>query len=238
MPIPICIELPDPPVPGEIVLPGGVTIGALWTDINKIPNLCMTSLNLTAQLAPALAPLKPFFDLLDGVLQLVKCVEAIPDAISSFNPTPIFKCFPELAKKIDVILKLIPQLSVPLMIVTTIDNLITLIECTIGTFTNIIDQLAAIQARIEQASHIGDPNLDAILECANNDVAKLQMNAAEALAGVGTVIGILNLFLKLIGQPEIPSFGDIGSVDPEEALDQLNAIQKTLREIRRLIPVP
>lgn len=239
MAIPACLELPDIPTAQEIILPGGISIASLHAEINRIPTLCSTTLNLTSQLQPALAPLKPFFDLLDTVIQIFKCVKAVPESILQLNPFPLLQCLPELAQKIDQLLRLIPQLSIPHMIVSILNNLIALLNCIVGVVENLLAQTVAIARRIEQAADIGDPKLDAILECAQDDVAVLQQNAAEALAGVGTLIGLVNIFLTLIGADEIPDFSEaLQDVPLDEMLQPIQDIIRVLETIRDAIPLP
>ena len=99
MSLPICIEIPELPDPISITLPGGVS---------------MESINLLEQLQPALAPLVPLFNIVDTVVALFNCIKAIPEVIGPPpDPTILAACIPELAEKVNALLKLIPQLSLP-----------------------------------------------------------------------------------------------------------------------------
>lgn len=238
MALPVCLPIPDPPDPSEIVIPGGATLGAIASDLSKMPDLCSNPLSLLAQAGPALAPLKPFFDVLGAVIQVDKCVKAVPKAVSQLSPAPIFSCLPELAKKIDALLKLIPQLSVPYAILSIIDQIIALLSCLQQSLTQLAEQAQRIADRIDQAAEIDDPNLDAILQCAQDNIQTTAAGYAASLAGVGQLIGVLNILLGLIGGPEIPSLGNLADVPIEDAVEPIEAIVKTLQDVRNAIPLP
>ena len=238
MAVPVCLELPDIPTPEEIVLPGGITLASLHNEINQIPSLCQPSLNLSTQIQPALAPLKPFFDVLETAIQIFKCVKAIPKAVATLNPKPLLECIPQLAQKVDQLLRLIPQLSIPYTIVSVIDAIISLLNCTINFIEGLITQTERLAERIAKAAEIDDEKLDAILECANTDIEAMRANSLAALDGFGSLIGILNVLMSLLGLPEI----DLSAIDVDVPLDEmiepLRQIIRILEEIRRLIPLP
>jgi hypothetical protein len=82
------------------------------------------SKQLMAQANAALAPLVPVFNVIDTVLALFQAVKAIPDAITHLDPTKITDALPDVAQKASKLLAIVPQLSVPLMIVGLIDVLL------------------------------------------------------------------------------------------------------------------
>ena len=100
MPLPICIEIPEIPDPFSLTLPGGVSI---------------EHINLMEVIQPALTPLVPVFNIIDTVVAVFNCIKAIPDSLGPPpDPTALAACLPDLAEKVDKLLKLIPQLSLPL----------------------------------------------------------------------------------------------------------------------------
>ncbi len=108
MPLPICIEIPEIPDPFQITLPGGVT---------------MEHINLMEVIQPALTPLVPLFNIIDTVVAVFNCIKAIPDTLGPPpDPTAIAACIPELAEKVNALLRLIPQLSLPYTIIGIIDH--------------------------------------------------------------------------------------------------------------------
>lgn len=240
MAIQVCFELPDIPKPSQINLPAGMTLASMHSSINKIPSVCDNSLSILNAVQPALAPLKPFFDILDTVIALFNCFKAVPKALGSLNPKPIFDCIPEVIKKIEQLLKLIPQLSIPYTIISIIDNVLAMLQCLIDTMYNWISQTEILVGRLERAAKIEDSNLDAILDCAQGDIDKMQLNATEALGAIGSLVGMLNIFMSLIGGPEIPlGLGDQIADSPlDEILENIQSVIDVIQGIRDKVPIP
>lgn len=102
MAIELCLELPEIPDPFELTLPGGITIERI---------------NLLEVIQPILAPLMPLFEIVDTIVAIFNCVKALPDSLGPPpDPTVLAACIPELGEKIAQLLKLLPQLSLPLLL--------------------------------------------------------------------------------------------------------------------------
>ncbi|MGH9886857.1 MAG: hypothetical protein ACREBE_15105, partial [bacterium] len=127
MPIPdlktICVELTVQPQRLSVTFPGGASLDAELPDVG-VPDPMELSKQLLAQANAALAPLGPVFNLIDVALALFNAVKAIPDAISHLDPSKITDALPDLANKAARIAAIVPQLSVPLMILGLIDTLL------------------------------------------------------------------------------------------------------------------
>lgn len=240
MAIETCLKLPDIPPSLEIQMPAGMSLASIQSAIDKIPNACDPCLNIMSQVGPALAPLKPMFDILDTVIALFNCFKAVPDMIMELSPAPVFECLPELQEKIEQLLKLIPQLSIPYTIISMIDAVIAMLDCMVVSFSGLIDQISKQTKRLEKAKEIGDNDLTAIVECSGEDIEKMQLTTAEAFAGFATLIGVLNILLGLIGGPEIPI--DLASrldgIPLEEIFEPIEDIITVLKTIRDQVPLP
>lgn len=152
MPLPdlesICVELTITPQRLSVTFPGGATLAPELPDLG-IPDPLQLSKQLMAQANAALAPLGPVFNLIDVALALFNAVKAIPDAISHLDPSKITDALPELAQKAGKLAPLVPQLSVPLMIVGLIDTLLAFLGGLAGQLRALIDQ----QVRIQKAEN-------------------------------------------------------------------------------------
>ena len=110
MPAPCKHHLPPTPDAQPLLLPGGAVL--LDPDVLRLAQ-------------PALAPLTPFFQILDAFLGIVKVVQAIPDALGPPpNPTGIVSALADLAPKVAALAGLVPQLSVPLTVVSSLDAVV------------------------------------------------------------------------------------------------------------------
>ena len=224
MSLPICIEIPEIPDPLSITLPGGVS---------------MESINLMEQIQPALTPLVPIFDIIDTVVAVFNCVKAIPDSLGPPPDTTVLAaCIPELAEKVNALLKLIPQLSLPYTIIGIIDLVIDTLRQARTQLLHLQAQMQQILGAIDRATDLDDAGLMAITSCAQANVAQEAANVGKSLAAMGKLIGILNLFLGMIGAPEVPDLSDLAGTPLDEAIPPIDAIIESLQTVRDAVPVP
>ena len=241
IPIPSCEEIPEFPDPMEVALPGGVTIGQVISAVKSAPSAVDMGINIMQQVQPALAPLVPIFDIVDAVVAIQKCVQAIPDALGPPpDPTVLTKCLPDLAKKVAKLLKLIPQLSVPLMIKNLIDVLISTLVAVRSQLLALQAQMKSVTRAVNRAAQLNDKSLSAIASCAKGNVEQQARNIGQSLASLGKLVGLINIFLKMIGVPEIPlsAINDLSGKSLDEIIKPLDALVTTLKTVRQAIPVP
>jgi hypothetical protein len=222
--LPLCAHIPTLPDPFVLPLPGGI-------ELERI--------NLMEIVQPALAPLVPLFELVDTVVAVFKCIQAIPAALGPPpDPTKLGSAVPELAEKIDKLLRLLPQVSVPIMVVR-------LIDLVIDTLTTARDQLAQLElqeARIattlDRAAQLGDGGLLAIAECARGNLNQEAANVGKQLASLGRLIGTINLLMGLIGGPTVPPHG-VATANPlHELVPVLDDMLHALHAVRAQVPLP
>jgi len=233
--------MPSVPTADKICLPGGICLDYVWDSIGKIPHAADIPLDFFSQIGPAMAPLKPFFDLLDTVLALFRCVKAIPNAIVKLDPSELLDCLPALAKAVDQLLKLIPQLSIPKMVIAIIHNIANLLRAIASDLSYVQSQIQRISDMIDRAAELNDKQLNGFLVCAQDDLEKTTMATAEALRGIGSIVLIVNILMGLFGGPEIPCFsemftGELTGID--EAIELLTKLAELLDDIADAIPDP
>jgi len=238
----ICLELPPIPSIDDICLPGGFCLSHVWNGIDQIPHLADVPLQFFGQIGPALAPLAPVFDIIDFALAIFKCVQGTIDAITELNPVKIIECIPDLAKYIDKLLALIPQLSVPRMVKKAIEAMALLLRALASDFEYVKTTIQRIIDLIDRAADLNDVNLNSILACAQKTVTDQSLSTAEALKGIGRIILLLNIFIGLIGGEPIPCFGTLIEDNITDGLDviiaTLTALAEVLETLAALIPDP
>lgn len=224
MALPICIEIPEIPDPLNLTLPGGVQIERI---------------NLMEVIQPALTPLVPLFNIIDTVVAVFNCIKAIPDTLGPPpDPTAIAACIPELAEKVNALLRLIPQLSLPYTIIGIIDLVIDTLRQARSQLLHLQQQMVQILGAIDRATELEDAGLMAITSCAQANVAQEAANVGKSLAALGKLIGLLNLFLGMVGGPEVPDLSDLAGRPLDEAIAPIDAIVETLQAVRSAVPVP
>lgn len=217
----------------KVTLPGGPTLQVM------VPNLCPSSLditkNLLAQANAALAPLVPIFRLIEIALALKDLAESIPSLLT--DPTALIQAIAEIIKKIAEVAGLVPFLSVPLFIVELLDVIIASLDAAIEELAKIIEQELKIAAAGLKAAEFGNEALLEIVECAEGLNLQIKLGLSEGMAPLNALFGVINIFLGLIGQPEIPSFDDLPE-DASEAVEQLTVVVDILQNVRNAIPIP
>lgn len=224
MALPICIEIPEIPDPFDITLPGGISI---------------QHINLMEIIQPALTPLVPFFDLIDTIVAIFNCIKAIPDSLGPPpDPTVLAACLPDLAEKVNKLLRLLPQLCLPLLLVRLIDLLIDALRQARSELMHLQQQMVQILGAVDRATDLDDAGLMAIAQCAQANVAQEAANVGKSLAALGKLIGLINLFMGMVGGPEIPDLSDLAGRPLDDVIPPIDAIIETLQSARAAVPVP
>lgn len=231
----LCIDMPDIPTIDDICFPGGFCLSYVWDSINKIPTAADMSMDFFSQIGPALSPLVPLFDVIDTSLAIFRCVKSIPDAITSLDPSELLSCLPALAKLVDQLLNLIPQLSIPKMIKAALNNLAAMLEGIAAEFLYLQSQFQRIADMVDRAAELQDVKMNGFLVCAQADLQDTVQSTSEALKGIGRIILLINIFIGLIGGEEIPCFGSLIEDNISEGFDVLVEIFLSLAEVLRIM---
>lgn len=230
------IECPEVVVSNRdlaVTLPGAVRIQVQFPGID--PSQLQVALQMLAQTSGAIAPLTPIFDLIGMVLAL----KDFADTFTSFPPNPadLAAAIDAIIEKAAALLQLIPQLSVPLMVLGLIDAILALLNAMIEELRVIIDMeadIAAVQVIVDET---GNTALVEAISCAQSLLGVRQSNLEEAMGPADVFINLINSFMSLIpGLPTIPTVGDLPE-DASDAVDYLESLVQTIQGIRDLIPV-
>ena len=237
MPLPdlstVCIDLKVTSQELCVTFPGGAE---MCVQIPGVPDPTDVSKQLLAQANAALAPLVPVFNIVDAIIALFNCVKAIPDSLGPPpDPTKLAECIPDLAEKIDKLLKLIPQLSIPVLIGGLIDVLLFYLEGLRGQLQAVIAAQVRIAAAATRAAELGNVQLRTVVDCANASMDAYLQNLNEGMKPLNRLVALLNLFLQLAGLSPIPDFKNLGD-DAEAALAPLDAVIDSLKTIRMGLP--
>ncbi len=234
MPISIksCAQATVITAPKCITMPGGVELCAA-----ALPNSLDSLHSLFGKLNSALAPLVPIFTIIEVLICLKNCVTAIPDCLSPPSPTPIIKCTKELIRTLNQLLKMIPQLSVPILVLGVVDALIAFVSSYRDAAILLVRRQQDLITQETRAAELNNARMMILLGCAKENL-KVEFSNLSAGAGpVNQLIAIVNALLDIIGLPCIP-----GLLIPEQlteaALKPIDDVISILRALRKLIPVP
>jgi len=220
----VCVEiraLPDLSDLG-LILPGGIE--AIPT---LSPNLAERTsdliLDVIGQAQPAFAAFIPFLRALGVIEAIATCIKAIPEALVTLDPMKIVDCVGGLETALAELMKLLPQLSLPMAILRFVNLLILLL-------TDVRDMLQQIQVALDEAEDAiatgqerGDEQLIQIGNCARDNAQNEALNALKMLEMLGAPIRMINIFLGLLGLPCFRLTVDL-SVDMSGQVAMLDAM--------------
>jgi hypothetical protein len=226
----ICAQGRPFETPKCIPLPGGVELCA-----NSLPNPLDSVTSLFSKLNVALAPLVPIFTIIEVLICLKNCITAIPDCLMPPSPKPIIDCSKQLIKTLEQLIKMTPQLSVPNLVIATIDALIAFLLAFRNAIGILIEKDAVILESMTRASDLGNAQMLFLLECSKKNLDIEFNNLAAGMGPVNQLLGIVNGLLDIVGLPCLP-----GLVVPteltEKALKPLDDAIAIILKIRGLIP--
>jgi hypothetical protein len=228
---PLCLSM-NPSTPLCVRFPGGAVvcanIGLEFGDIAAQTRALFASIN------SALTPLNPFFDVIDVVVAVLQCVQAVPDLIGPPpDPTKIEECIPNLIQKVATLLEMLPAYSVPIMIKDICAALAAILLGLKLELTAFLSQESRIIAAATAAAD--SPMLAAVLDCATQNLSIGLANLGAANQPLNRLIGDVNAFGQLVGLPPLPMMTDLGS-DAATALAGIDPVITILQDIAAAIP--
>ncbi len=213
-----------------ITLPGGLRVGSGPQGVGV--SALQTVQALIASANAAMAPLGPVFTIIDAILAIVKFATSVPEMV--INPGKVIEAVQDIIQKAGRLASLVPQLSIPLMMVGVIDALILVLEGLADEFTKLADQQDRIASA--QALVADNPSLQGIIDAATQQVSTQQANLATALGHLGPIIELINIFAGLIGLPKIAiSVDTTGSL--RGVATALNEAAYAIKTVRDAIPI-
>lgn len=224
--------------PGELAIqfPGGVRVAATagyeTGDINAIVASLLGPTNA------ALAPIAPIYTAFDALKAVTKCVEAIPDCITSLSPQPLLDALPGLAAALDKVVQLYPPLPFLVLGKGVVDVLAHAVRGVRQRLAALVAQAARVSAAYTRAAALGGGiglKLTAMADCAAGNLDVQLQNLNASVAPLNRLIGILNELLSLAGFPCIPALGAPDEVSAA-ALAPLDAAVALLERVSSLIP--
>ena len=230
-----CAEISAGPDTLCVTFPGGMEI-CIQGDPDKLdPSDQVKKLFDTVN--TALAPLQPVFTVIDAVISIKDCIEALIDALGPPpSPKPIIDCLTKLLALVEKLLKLIPQYSIPLLVAQFLDALIIFVKSFKAQIEHIIDKVARQIETGLRAAELGNLTLQASVDCTLENLGLELQNMGQQAEPINLLIGTINAFLDIVGLPCIPSL-EVPTELVKEALAPFDLLIKILQALRDAIPV-
>lgn len=230
----LCDALQTFPEALRIRMPGGAVLEGQLAGLP--PSLFQMAKGLLGQANSALAPLDPIFTIIETINAIHECVKAIPDALGPPpDPGKLVGCLPELAKRIEELLALLPPISVFATIADLLDAVIMLLQGIIQELVSIQRYLLRITAARALSARV--PGLLTVIGCGEATAAASMDNLTRALGSVAAILNLMNTLTGLAGLPQVPTFTGGLNADPADAIGGLQALVDVLSDFRATIPI-
>lgn len=229
----LCVPVGEAPPELCVTLPGGFEVcaqtGELPPSLFGYAKLALGAAN------SALAPLGPIFSIIEAIFAIQNCLTAIPGILGPPpNPAKLLEALGDLGQKMERLSKLLPQLSIPLLVVQLIDIIIATIDGAVVELASI----ARLKQQIQEAQQLSNTasGLLAAIECATVSVNVQLSNIERSFASINPIIQVVNMLGALAGLKPLPPFeGGLGD-DPSAAIARLQQAGDALRLVRSAIP--
>lgn len=231
----LCVPVQEAPPDLCVTLPGGLEVcaqtGALPPSLFEYAKIALGAAN------SAMAPLGPIFTIIEVIAAIQKCLTTIPGVLGPPpNPAKLVEALQELAQKAEQLARLIPQLSVPLLIVQLIDVMIATIDGAASELTALARFAVQIQ-QAEFAASTGATGLSAMAICARSSLDMQMTNIERSFASINPIIDVVNTLGQLAGLKPLPQFEGVLPPDPTQAAKHLQDVADALRVVRSAIPI-
>lgn len=233
----------------SIVFPGGLSLRIPAAPGISVQGAADVGPQILASVNAALMPLQPIFNIIDLLIVIVEFAQAVPDAITSLDPSKIVAVIPKLKKKLDKLLAMIPPLSIPRFIRSILTVIIVFLRGLKASLVAVVNLEARIdlgRVRVGELQALAASGaiaidvsleLDASMLCASGTASAMFAGMAQGAAPLDSLLGIVRAFVELVGLPvEIPVMGNLGA-SATVAVDAVDALVVVLTNVRAAIVV-
>ncbi len=206
----------------SVQLPFGIELQAIADFSKGPPNQCAMLSNLLVQLTPAMAAMSPIITIIN-VFAALKGFLKLPPG----DPTAAVAAIEALVKLID-----------PAPFITAVKSILLLVIEYLNCFITTMEGLLAFQASIDLSAAVGNPALQASLQCASENAATSIQQLLQSLGPIGPILNLVQPFMSIAGLSiPLPSLSSMqGAQDMEQMLKTLSKTLTDLQQVVEAIP--
>lgn len=198
-----CISPPAYSRPPRVHLPSLDVFEQVQAAIASIPDPAELLSQFMDKLRMALMPIRKYLQLIEAVLAIKGCIEAIPKAIMQFSPSPVFDCFKNLIRAIAPLIQDVPPISIVQALLDVAGFGIDLINATLTTLTKLDNKIARLLDLNAYAQGLDDLELVRFTGCGLNSVGLSMQQLMDVLKGILPLVSLLiGVILKAFPSPE------------------------------------
>lgn len=185
-----CIELGDPPALPELEIPQFGILQAARQSLYDLPDFSVYIMSMQNAAAVALAPLRRFLEMVEIILAIKSCQQAVIDALLPPSPGPIIDCLKDLIKAIARIASFFPPLEYVKTALSLAKFAIQILDEVISLFELLDQRITQLKENIDLSLELGDLELGAINDCAGG-MTPIVVNSMDILKFVTPMLKIM-----------------------------------------------
>jgi hypothetical protein len=217
--------------PPAINIPGYGEIQDVRRAINNLTDPSEMIMSLMSKLTVALAPIKRYIEMLDAMMAVKGCMQAIPEAILTLSPQPIYDCFENLGKAIAVLLSYIPPMAYVRMGCDIANFAILVVDEIISVFHELDTKATAYLTTYDLAVAQADSELKLTAQCALGELNALGLNMFDLIKAISIAMDVfLDFMLKFY-----PALKETAKTLKDNMLD-LDALKEALENGDQYLP--
>jgi len=182
-------------------MPFGIQLESVRNSLRKMPTLDELLIPQMGALNLVLAPFAPILAVAALLVALINAVKAVPDAISSFDPSIITDALNAVVEKAAPLAQFIPGMPYVIMI----RDILNVVRALIVEVQSIVIEFNAALTRIEASvAALSGMNPEAAgllrdyLSCTLYDLQARQLNLAQSLSLLRTIICAMTIPLQML----------------------------------------
>lgn len=206
----------------SIQLPFGIEMQAVADFSKGPPAQCVMLSSLIVQLMPAMAAMAPLLKILNVFAALKNFLPA--------NPTAL----PALISALEEVIAMLD----PAPFAAAVKSILLLVISYLNCFIQTMEGLIEFQASIDLSVAVGNPDLQASLQCASDNASVSIQQLMQSLGPIGPIMQLIQPFMNIAGLsislPSVSSLQDGQNI--EQALQSLSKMLTDLQQVVEAIP--
>jgi len=201
-----CIPTPDSPLGPELEvdIPFIGELRSMTASLYDIMDPSEFLMKFMDKLSVALGPIRQFLEVLEVLIAIKSCFDAVVDAVSSLSPGPIFDCFSGLLEALQRLLKYIPPFQYIVTLVQVMALVIDLIDALMDFYIELDARISDLAGMLTIANEFADNNLVDMHTCAMTEVKTLLVASLDPLKVIKPIIMVLmEAIVRFVPDPDL-----------------------------------
>lgn len=241
-----------PAAPPSVSIPHFGIMQKAWGALSGAPDPADLLCQLQDGLAIAMAPVRRYLEMVEGIFAFKQCMMTIPDAIMSLDVDALWECFRTLIRVLSVVLSWVPPFPYIRTAMDIAGYCIDLLDEVLSFLQRLDAKITAWIQTYDEAEALGDLELIAFVNCgiaqAKSDVRML-MDIMQFMAPINNTL--IESFLRLMNMEALrlayqqysnasQYYGEVATAieDGASALPALAGFSPTGKTQHVIVPFP